>query len=55
MNDHVGELGADAVLILPPCYYKGAMKDEILYQHYIEVAEKSRFPFLFIICPQTQE
>lgn len=25
------DLGADAVLVLPPHYYKGAMKEEILY------------------------
>ena len=51
MNDHVAKLGADAVLILPPCYYKGAMKDEILYQHYIEVAEKSPVPVFIYNMP----
>jgi 4-hydroxy-2-oxoglutarate aldolase len=51
MNEHAAKLGADAVLILPPCYYKGGMKDEILYLHYIEVAEKSPVPVFIYNMP----
>ncbi len=42
--EKVAELGADAVLVLPPHYYKGAMKDEILYRHYVDIGNESPVP-----------
>ncbi|MFX0199226.1 MAG: dihydrodipicolinate synthase family protein [Candidatus Hodarchaeota archaeon] len=44
LSKKVAELGADAVLVLPPHYYKGAMKDEILYRHYIDIGDESPVP-----------
>ena len=44
LSKEVAELGADAVLVLPPHYYKAAMKDEILYGHYTDVANESPLP-----------
>jgi len=44
-------LGVDAVLVLPPNYYKGAMKDDILYQHYVDVADESPVPVMIYNMP----
>ena len=44
-------LGADAVLILPPHYYKGAMKDEILFKYFSDVADKSPVPVMLYNMP----
>lgn len=51
LSIQLAKLGADAVLILPPNYYKGAMKDDILYQHYIDVAESSPIPVMIYNMP----
>ncbi len=51
LNHRVAEFGADAVLVIPPCYYKGAMKDEILYDYFIEVAEESPIPVFIYNMP----
>lgn len=45
------ELGADAVLVLPPHYYKGGMKDEILYHHFMEVADACSIPVMLYNMP----
>ena len=47
----VGDLGANAVLILPPHYYKGAMKDDILYGYYVEIANESPVPVFIYNMP----
>ena len=48
LSKKAADYGADAVLVLPPNYYKGAMaKDETLLRHYTEVADASPVP-LFI-------
>ncbi|MGH9407526.1 MAG: dihydrodipicolinate synthase family protein [Terriglobia bacterium] len=44
--------GADAVLILPPAYYKSAMKPEILERHFLAVADGARRPVLIYSIPQ---
>jgi len=44
LSKKVAELGAAAVLVLPPHYYKAAMKDEILYRHYVDVGDESPVP-----------
>lgn len=45
------DLGADAVLILPPHYYKGAMKDEILFKYFSDVADESPVPVMLYNMP----
>lgn len=45
------ELGADAALILPPHYYKGSMNEEVLYNHFIDVAEESPIPVMLYNMP----
>jgi len=44
LSRRVSEMGADAVLVLPPHYYKGAMNDEILYRHYRDIGDESPLP-----------
>ncbi|OGD28303.1 MAG: hypothetical protein A2028_04735 [Candidatus Aminicenantes bacterium RBG_19FT_COMBO_59_29] len=45
-------LGADAVLIKPPHYYKSLMKQEVIKHYYFEVADKSPVPVLIYNIPQ---
>jgi len=46
-----GRLGADAVLVLNPFYYKGAMTKETLKAHYFAVAEASEVPVIVYNMP----
>lgn len=43
--------GADAVLVSPPAYYKGAMTPEALVRHYRAVADASPLPVLVYQVP----
>ena len=45
------EIGVDAVLILPPHYYKGAMKEDVLYQYFIDIADESPLPVMLYNMP----
>ena len=45
------DMGADAVLVLPPHYYKGAMKDEILFRYFSDVADNSPVPVMLYNMP----
>jgi len=51
LSCQMAELGADAVLLLPPNYYKGSMKEDILYNHFIDVADKSPVPVMIYNMP----
>ncbi len=46
-----GEVGADAVLVQPPAFYKGAMTDEALSIHYRTVADASPVPVILYQVP----
>lgn len=46
-----GELGADAVLVQPPAFYKGAMNDEALGVHFRAVADSSPVPLILYQVP----
>lgn len=50
-SNQVAELGADAVLVLPPNYFKGAMKEEILYDHYVDIADSVKVPMMIYNMP----
>jgi 4-hydroxy-2-oxoglutarate aldolase len=52
LSARVADFGAHAVLVLPPYYYKGSMKDDILYQHYMEVADASPVPVMIYNMPR---
>jgi 4-hydroxy-2-oxoglutarate aldolase len=45
------EKGADAVLVQPPAFYKGAMTDETLIAHYHRVAAESPAPVILYQVP----
>ena len=51
-TNEAAKLGADYALVLTPCYYKGAMKPQILHDHFVAVAEASRIPILLYNVPQ---
>jgi len=45
-------LGADAVLLKPPHYYKSMMSQDLIKRYYFEVADKSPVPLLIYNIPQ---
>jgi 4-hydroxy-2-oxoglutarate aldolase len=51
LTRHVAGVGADAVLVQPPAYYKGAMSPEALREHYLTVADVSPVPVLVYQAP----
>jgi 4-hydroxy-2-oxoglutarate aldolase len=51
MTKEAVEAGADAVLVKPPVYYKGAMTPEVLARHYKAVADASPVPVLVYQVP----
>lgn len=52
MAKEAGSLGAQAVLVSPPFYYKESMKPVVLKEHYLAVADKSPVPVLLYNVPQ---
>lgn len=52
LSKEMATLGADAVLVLPPNYYKGNMKDDTLYKHFIDVADESPIPVMIYNMPK---
>lgn len=51
LNRISAECGADAVLVVTPNYYKGAMKDEALEVYYTRVADTSPLPVVLYNMP----
>lgn len=47
----VAEVGADAVLVQPPAYYKGAMTPEALREHYLSIGDASPVPVIIYQAP----
>ena len=43
--------GADAVLVQPPAFYKGAMSDAVVRDHYLAVADASEAPVIVYQVP----
>lgn len=48
---HAATVGADAVLILPPSYFRGQMTSETLVNHFRAVAEASSIPVILYNMP----
>jgi len=46
------EAGADAALVITPCYYKGQMTAEALRRHYFALADASPIPILLYNVPK---
>jgi 4-hydroxy-2-oxoglutarate aldolase len=51
-TNQVAKMGGDCALVVTPSYFKGSMKPQILYDHFIAVAESSRIGILIYNVPQ---
>lgn len=51
MSAAAADAGADAVLVMPPAFYKGAMTSEALREHYNAVADASTLPVVVYQVP----
>jgi 4-hydroxy-2-oxoglutarate aldolase len=51
-TNHVAKMGADCALVVTPSYFTGSMKPQILYDHFIAVAESSQIGILIYNVPQ---
>ena len=51
-NRAIADRGADAVLVVAPHYYSGAMTNEALREHYTRVADASPVPVLIYTIPK---
>jgi 4-hydroxy-2-oxoglutarate aldolase len=51
-TNQAAKMGADSALVVTPSYFKGSMKPQILYEHFIAVAESSRIGILIYNVPQ---
>jgi 4-hydroxy-2-oxoglutarate aldolase len=51
LSKKAAEAGAEAVLVQPPAYYKGAMTPEALREHYQAVADASPIPVIVYQAP----
>jgi 4-hydroxy-2-oxoglutarate aldolase len=51
-TNQAAEIGADCALVVTPSYFKGSMKPQILYDHFVAVAESSRIGILLYNVPQ---
>lgn len=51
-NRAVAERGADAVLVVAPHYYTGAMTNDVLREHYTRIADASPLPVMIYTIPK---
>ncbi|OGP89192.1 MAG: hypothetical protein A2156_03085 [Deltaproteobacteria bacterium RBG_16_48_10] len=51
-TNQMAKMGADCALVVTPSYFKGSMKPQILYDHFIAVAESSKIGILIYNVPQ---
>ncbi|XP_074855454.1 4-hydroxy-2-oxoglutarate aldolase, mitochondrial isoform X2 [Carettochelys insculpta] len=51
MTVAMAEAGADAALVVTPCYYRGAMTSAALIHHYTQVADASPIPVVLYSVP----
>ncbi len=51
LSKEIASLGADAVLLLPPNYFKGAMKEDVLYKYFTDVADAVPVPVMLYNMP----
>src|SRR4030066_363867 len=51
-TNQAAKIGADGALVVTPSYFKGSMKPQILYDHFISVAESSKIGILIYNVPQ---
>ncbi len=51
-TNQAAKIGADYALVITPSYFKGSMKPEIIYEHFIAIAESSKIGVLLYNVPQ---
>ncbi|XP_077992665.1 4-hydroxy-2-oxoglutarate aldolase, mitochondrial-like [Glandiceps talaboti] len=51
LTKKMADVGADAVLVVTPCYYKGQMKNQALEEHFRKLADSSPVPVILYSCP----
>lgn len=51
-TNEAARMGADCALVVTPFYFKGSMKPQILFDHFIAVADSSRIGILLYNVPQ---
>jgi 4-hydroxy-2-oxoglutarate aldolase len=51
-TNQMAKMGADCALVVTPSYFKGSMKPQILYDHFIAVAESSKIGIFIYNVPQ---
>ncbi len=51
-TNQAARLGGDYALVVTPCYYKGAMRPQVLYDHFIAVAEAAAMGILIYNVPK---
>jgi len=51
-TNEAARLGANTALVVTPYYFKGSMTQQVLYDHFVAVAEASRIPILLYNVPQ---
>ncbi|XP_056136909.1 4-hydroxy-2-oxoglutarate aldolase, mitochondrial [Lampris incognitus] len=51
MTERMAGAGADAVLVVTPCFYKGKMDSHALIQHFTKVADSSPVPVVLYSVP----
>ncbi|MFB3883735.1 MAG: dihydrodipicolinate synthase family protein [Thermodesulfobacteriota bacterium] len=52
VTNQAAKLGADCALVVTPYYFKGSMKPQILYDHFVSVADASKIGILVYNVPQ---
>lgn len=51
MTERMAEAGADAVMVVTPCYYKANMTNDAMVAHYTKVADASPVPVILYSVP----
>lgn len=51
LSKKIADLGVDAVLLLPPNYFKGGMKEDVLYKYFTDVANATPIPVMLYNMP----
>ena len=47
----MAKAGADAAVIVTPCYFKGRMNNDAMVKHYNDVADTSPIPIIIYSVP----
>ena len=51
MTNGMADAGADAALVVTPCFYKSGMTDDAMLAHFTKVADNSKIPIILYSVP----